>query len=110
MRIRPRVLLAKYLVSSTVQFLDVRSGIRVFIIYFPGMIQNSYDSNGYDSNGYDSNGYDSHQSLRKSEYSVKVIILGARRLVYSLYMIQPSPMTKNTRSGFQWDVVDILGK
>ena len=45
---------------------------------------------------------------KASEYSV--IILGARRLVYSLYMIQPSPMTKNTRSGFQWDVVDILGK
>ena len=60
MRIRPRVLLAKYLVSSTVQFLDVRSGIRVFIIYFPGMIQNSYDSNGYDSNGYDSNGCSSN--------------------------------------------------
>ena len=40
----------------------------------------------------------------------RIIILGARRLVYSLYMIQPSPTTKNTWSGFQWDVVDILGK
>ena len=40
----------------------------------------------------------------------RIIILGARRLVYSLYMIQPSPTTRNTWSGFQWDVVDILGK
>ena len=50
MRIRPRVLLAKYLVSSTVQFLDDAWGIRVFIIYTSRvwfkthMIQNSYDS------------------------------------------------------------------
>ena len=49
MRIRPRVLLAKYLVSSTVQFLDVRWGIRVFIIYFLGMTQTGMIQNGYDS-------------------------------------------------------------
>ena len=82
MRIRPRVLLAKYLVSSTVQFLDdegsayssyILPGYDSKLIWFKThMIQNSYDSNGYDSNGYDSNGYIWFKRvlLKLSEYTV----------------------------------------
>ena len=40
----------------------------------------------------------------------RIIILGARRLVRGSHTSQPSTMTKNTWSGFQWDVVDIMSK